>query len=38
MQHYKEWEYFTFGVKLWANFPINACKTKNVISHKLRDL
>ena len=34
MQQYKEWEYFSFGVKLWANFPINARKTQNFISHK----
>ena len=38
MQQYKDWEYFSFGVELWANFPINACKLKNFISHKLRGL
>ena len=35
---YKEWEYFSFGVKLWANFPINACRSKNFISYELRGL
>ena len=34
MQQYKEWEYFSFGVKLWANSPISAGKIKNCISHK----
>ena len=38
MQQFKEWEYFSFGVKLWANFPINACKTENFISHTLGGL
>ena len=38
MQQYKEWEYFSFGVELWANFPIDACKIKNFICHKLRGL
>ena len=38
MQQYKEWEHFTFGVELWANFPINASKIKDFISHNLRGL
>ena len=38
MQQCKEWEYFSFGIKLWANFPIYACKIKNYISNKLRGL
>ena len=38
MQQYKEREYFSFGVKLWAKFPISAGKIKNFISHKLRGL
>ena len=36
MQQFKVWEYFSFGVELWANFPISVCKIKNFISHKLR--
>ena len=35
MQQYKEWEYFSFGVELWANFSIDACKIENSICHKL---
>ena len=27
MQQYKEWEYFSFGVESWDDFPINACKS-----------
>ena len=38
MQQYKEWEYFSFGVELWANFPIDACKIKNFICHMLKGL
>ena len=38
MQQYKEWEYFSFGVELWADFPINAHKIEKFISHKLRGL
>ena len=38
MQKYKEWEYFSFGVELWANFPIGACKVKHFICHTLRGL
>ena len=38
MQQYKEWEYFSFVVELWANFPINVYKIKNFIRHKLRSL
>ena len=35
MQQYKEWENFSFGVELWATFPIVASKIKNFICHKL---
>ena len=31
-------EVFQFWGKLWANFPINACKIKNFVIHKLRGL